>query len=78
MSLSPPWHPNRRRVLATGLAAATSTLSSPVGAAVKRVLTVAAFPNMDKIIEAAQPHWQKLHPDVELEARGLAGQRQPC
>lgn len=67
MFLSPPWHPNRRRVLATGLAAAASTLSFPVAAAAKRVLTVAAFPNMDKIIEAAQPHWQKLHPDAELK-----------
>lgn len=63
-----PRHPNRRRVLATGLAAAAaSSLSSPVGAAPKRVLTVAAFPLIDKIVEAAQPQWQQMHPDVELK-----------
>lgn len=62
-----PWHPNRRRVLASGLAAASSTLIGPVGAAPQRVLTVAAFPLVDKIIEAAQPAWRQLHPDVELK-----------
>ncbi|HEY1090957.1 MAG TPA: extracellular solute-binding protein [Burkholderiaceae bacterium] len=31
-----------------------------------RTLTVAAFPAVDKIVAAAIPAWNKLHPDVEL------------
>lgn len=53
----------RRALLASGLLAAVPA----VGAAPKpRVLTVAAFPLVDKIVEAAQPRWRARHPDVEL------------
>ncbi|OYU68447.1 MAG: sugar ABC transporter substrate-binding protein [Burkholderiales bacterium PBB5] len=52
----------RRTVLAAGLASGL-----PLRAARARVLTVAAFPLMDKIVEAAQPQWQQMHPDVELK-----------
>ena len=30
----------------------------------RRSLTVAAFPLVDEIVEAAVPHWRHLHPDV--------------
>ncbi len=33
----------------------------------QRVLTVAAFPAVDKIVEAAIPAWKKLHPDVDIK-----------
>lgn len=36
-------------------------------ASVPKQLTVAAFPAVDKIVEAARPAWHKLHPDVELK-----------
>lgn len=52
----------RRSVLGAGLAAAL-----PLPAAERRTLTVAAFPLVDKIVEAAIPRWKQLHPDVELK-----------
>ena len=33
----------------------------------QRVLTVAAYPAIDKIVEAAIPAWKKLHPDVGIK-----------
>ena len=33
----------------------------------RKVLTVAAFPAVDKIVEAAIPAWKKLHPDVDIK-----------
>ena len=60
--------PARRALLASGLAALW-----PAGAHVqaagpaRKVLTVAAFPLVDKIVEAALPQWRRLHPDVELK-----------
>ncbi len=32
-----------------------------------RVLTVAAYPAVDKIVQAAIPAWKKLHPDVDIK-----------
>ncbi len=40
-------------------------LSAPLAA--QQVLTVAAYPAMDKIVEAAIPAWKKLHPNVEVK-----------
>jgi len=57
------WLPlQRRTVLAAGLATGL-----PVRASKPRVLTVAAFPLIDKIVEAALPQWRQLHPDVDLK-----------
>ena len=53
----------RRALLASGLLAAVPAV---VAAPKPRVLTVAAFPLVDKIVEAAQPRWRARHPDVEL------------
>lgn len=56
-------HLSRRTVLAAG--ALPAVACRPV-AAPPLVLTVAAFPLIDKIVEAALPAWQEQHPDVEL------------
>ena len=60
--------PGRRALLASGLAA-LMPLPAPAAAPAsgRRVLTVAAFPLMDKIVEAAAPQWNQLHPDVALK-----------
>jgi multiple sugar transport system substrate-binding protein len=52
----------RRIVLAAGLAPALA----PLRAEPPRQLTVAAFPAVDAIVEAARPAWSRLHPDVAL------------
>jgi multiple sugar transport system substrate-binding protein len=57
----------RRTVLAAGMAAGLATGLPLRAAAAPRVLTVAAFPLVDKIVEAALPQWRQLHPDVELK-----------
>lgn len=54
--------PTRRAVLASGLAAAL-----PVRAVERQVLTVAAFPLIDKIVEAAAKRWKQRQPGVELK-----------
>ena len=38
-----------------------------VSAQAQQVLTVAAFPAVDKIVEAAVPAWNRLHPDVAIK-----------
>jgi multiple sugar transport system substrate-binding protein len=45
--------------------AACATATCAAGA--QTVLTVAAFPSVDKIVEAALPAWRKLHPDVQVK-----------
>src|SRR5690349_10693606 len=35
--------------------------------AAQTTLTVAAFPAVDKIVEAALPAWRRLHPDVAIK-----------
>jgi multiple sugar transport system substrate-binding protein len=57
---------NRRRA-AQGLAALALSPALPAAAAKPKVLTVAAYPAVDKIIEAAIPAWKKLHPGVDLK-----------
>lgn len=57
---------SRRALLATGLAASLGA-ALPLRAAARTTLTVAAFPLVDKIVEAALPQWQAMHPDVELK-----------
>lgn len=58
----------RRRLLgAAGLLGAGLVAPRLAGAAPRQVLTVAAFPLIDKIVEAALPHWQRLHPDVDIQ-----------
>lgn len=52
----------RRQWLAAGLLA-----PALAPAAARPVLTVAAFPLVDQIVEAARPHWQRLHPGVAIE-----------
>lgn len=52
----------RRAVLAAGL---LSVL--PLWAGQRRKLTVAAFPNVDAIVRAAVPQWQRLHPEIDIE-----------
>jgi multiple sugar transport system substrate-binding protein len=42
-------------------------LGACLGANAQTVLTVAAFPAVDKIIEAALPGWHKLHPGVTVK-----------
>jgi len=37
------------------------------GARAQTVLTVAAFPSVDKIVEAAIPAWRQLRPDVDIK-----------
>ena len=54
---------SRRTLLASGLLGAVGTAA----AAPRQVLTVAAFPLVDKIIEAAIPEWRKLHPEVDIK-----------
>jgi multiple sugar transport system substrate-binding protein len=57
-----------RRRAAQGLAALTLAPAMGVHAAASpQVLTVAAFPAVDKIVEAAIPAWKKLHPGVDIK-----------
>lgn len=56
----------RRGLLAGGLLAPALGHAAALAAA-RTTLTVAAFPLVDKIVEAARPHWQRLHPDVAIE-----------
>lgn len=57
----------RREMLAALTTPAWSgVLVVPALAQTREVLTIAAFPLMDKIAEAAIPAWQAMHPDVEL------------
>ena len=53
----------RRTVLASGLAAGTTTATR---AAPRLTLTVAAFPLLHEIARAAIPLWQQQHPDVAI------------
>lgn len=64
----------RRRRLALGLGALTSVAawpgawaSSSVAAGGQQSLTVAAYPAVDKIVEAALPAWRQLYPGVEIK-----------
>ena len=57
-----------RRRAAQGLAALTLAPALGVRAAASpQALTVAAFPAVDKIVEAAIPAWKKLHPGVDVK-----------
>jgi multiple sugar transport system substrate-binding protein len=57
-----------RRQAAQVMAGLALSRAWQVGAtALPKQLTVAAFPAVDKIVEAAKPAWSKLHPDVELK-----------
>lgn len=47
-------------------AAACAALCAPLAQA-ETVLTVAAFPAVDKIVKSAIPAWKKLHPDVDIK-----------
>jgi multiple sugar transport system substrate-binding protein len=61
-------HPRftRRAALTAGLGAALP-LPSPVRAAPRRTLSVAAYPLVDEIVRAALPQWRTLQPDVDVE-----------
>ena len=52
-----------------GLVPIVLSLSGPAAlpAQAQQVLTVAAFPAVDKIVEAAIPAWTKLHPNVAIK-----------
>jgi multiple sugar transport system substrate-binding protein len=56
----------RREVLAAGLASVFAA-GAPRAWAKQRKLTVAAFPNVDAIVKAAIPHFQRLYPDVDVQ-----------
>jgi multiple sugar transport system substrate-binding protein len=56
-----------RRRATQGLAALALSPALPVRAATPRTLTVAAYPAVDKIVEAAIPAWKQRHPDVEIK-----------
>lgn len=56
-----------RRRATQGLAALALGPALQVEAAPKRTLTVAAYPAVDKIVEAAIPAWKRLHPDVDIK-----------
>jgi len=57
--------PTRRALIAAGLLATLPAL--PVRASARRTLTVAAYPLVDEIVKAALPHWQRLHPGVDIK-----------
>ena len=66
MHPAPP--PFTRRRAAQGLAALALAPALGVrAAAAPQLLTVAAFPAVDKIVEAAIPAWKKLHPSVGIK-----------
>ena len=50
-----------------GCLALVTGLGVPPAARAQVVLTVAAYPSVDKIVEAAIPAWKKLHPDVDIK-----------
>ncbi len=56
------WQQQRRTLLGAALTAP----AWPLLAAPTRILTVAAFPAVDAIIEAAKPAWRRLHPNIEI------------
>lgn len=59
---------NEWRRAALGLAVALGLgLGIACAAVAQTVLTVAAYPAMDKIVEAAIPAWKKLHPNVDIK-----------
>ncbi len=60
--MTAPGELSRRAVMGAGLLAGAG-----VQAAASKQLTVAAFPLVDKIVEAAIPHWRRLHPEVEIK-----------
>lgn len=57
---------NRRRAT-QGLAALALSPALSSHAAAPSVLTVAAYPAVDKIVAAAIPAWKQLHPNVEIK-----------
>ena len=59
--------PLNRRRLTQGLAALAMAPALPARASNRRVLTVAAFPAVDKIVEGALPTWKQRHPDVDVK-----------
>lgn len=64
----PPAAGTRRRTLLAGAAAASLAAALPRGAAAApRRLSVAAYPLVDRIVQAALPRWRELHPEVEIE-----------
>ena len=61
----------RRALLGRGLGALAAFALTPLAQAqavpAPRVLTVAAFQDVDKAIRAALPAWKRLHPDVDIK-----------
>jgi multiple sugar transport system substrate-binding protein len=62
-----PLPPLSRRRATQGLAALVLSPGLPAVAAARRTLTVAAYPAVDKIVEAAIPAWKQRHPDVDIK-----------
>ena len=42
-------------------------IATPGLAQTRQTLTVAAFPAVDEIVRSAIPHWNRLHPTVDIK-----------
>jgi len=59
----------KSRILAATVASALAVLSA--AAAASTTLTVACFTDLDRIVKAALPQWNKLHPDINIKLVSL-------
>jgi multiple sugar transport system substrate-binding protein len=67
MGAAMPVMPARMAVVCEVAVVAIAALAASPAALAQRVLTVAAFPAVDKIVEAAIPAWKRLHPGVDIK-----------
>ena len=60
-------HRRRRAVPLRAGVVLVASLAVPLACSAQTVLTVTAFPSVDKIVEAALPAWNQLHPNVRIK-----------